>query len=208
MATFDALIEAQLDGATVRAAPLVVLNFKSGTVRAWQGFGDLVAGDGYTYRGVGEAGSLSSIGSGPGGGVDEVTLQLAGGEELLADIEGDAEESAGQSMALLWQFFETRQRDEQGNWVDWKPIDEPLSLFVGTMGPMTIKREEASGDGRATRIVSVPCASILKNRARPASQFFADRDQKSRSPDDNICLRISQYSEGSVRWPAFGSGST
>lgn len=200
---YTPLIDAQLAGATVRCAYLVFLDFKSGPVRLWPGFGDLTIG-GYTYRGIGNLGALSTITAGPGGAVDEITATLFGDSTILANLEADAAESAGQNLEVLLAFFDIRQTDEMGNWVDWAPFPDPLSLFVGRMGPMTVKRQPPDLErGGATRIISVPAQSILVNRARPSFQFFSDRDQKSRSPTDNIFLRVSQMSEGSVRWPVF-----
>lgn len=197
MARFDPLIEAQLDGATVRWAPLAFFDFLTRPKRVWAGFGPLAAGDGHTYEGLGQLGRIPQVGAGPGGALEEVTCELFGTAEILADLDGDREESAGRDCQLKRQFFDVRKFDEAGNWVDWAPLGEPVTIFVGTLGTLTIKREEG------TRIISVPMQSRLLNRARPSSQYFTDRDQKSRSPDDNLCLRVSQYSEGSVRWPIF-----
>lgn len=197
MAEFNALIEAQLDGATVRWANVAFFDFLTTPMRVWGGFGPLRAGDGYDYQGLGELGRLSSIGAGPGGAVDEINMELFGTEAILGDLASDRNQSAGRDVEIKRQFFDVRQFDEGGRWVDWQPIDEPITLFFGRMGAMTVKRDES------TRIISVPAQSLLVNRARPALQYFTDRDQKSRSPTDNLCLRISQYSEGSVRWPIF-----
>lgn len=197
MARFHDLIEAQMDGATVRWAYLAFFDFKTTPKRVWTGLGPLVAGDGYAYEGLGQLGRLSSIGAGPGGAVDEINLELFGSEAILADVQGDSDQSAGRAVQIMRQFFDVRQFNEAGAWVDWAVIDEPVTVFVGVMGAMTLKRDAE------TFVIAVPAQSRLKNRARPPNQFFTDRDVKARSPDDNLCLRVAQYSEGSVRWPIF-----
>ena len=182
-----------------------MLAFRSKTMRVWGGFGPLAAGDGFTYDGLAGLGQLSAIAAGPGGSIDEITAQLFGSDELIGDIEGDASESVRQPLTVKLAFSDVRQFDEAGNWVDFTPLDQPLMLFRGTMGPMTIEQPPGAADGnsRVTRTISIPVQNLLINRARPPYQFFSDRDQKARSPTDNIFLRVSQYSEGSVRWPIF-----
>lgn len=200
---FDDLIQAQLDGNTVRAAYLVYFDFRSGPVRGWPGFGNLSIA-GLTYQGLGNLSVLSPISAGPGGAVEEITLSLAGSDALLANLRSDNTESVGRELSVFLQFFDIRRFDELGNWVDWQPLSTPLSLFVGRMGPLSVKRQPPDPEnGGATRVVSVSAQNILVNRARPPFQFYSDRDQKARSPDDNMFLRISRYAENPTRWPTF-----
>jgi hypothetical protein len=204
MSGFHQVIEAQLDGATVRAAHMALFDFKTEPKRLWPGFGDLLLPSGLRFEGIGSLGTLSSISAGPGGAVEEITASLFGDETILARIEDDAEESVGRELTVYLQFFDIRKTDEAGNWVEWAPLDEPLTMFVGRMGPLKVKREPPGDGSSASRIVSVSAQNILVNRARPSFSFFSDRDQKARGDGtDNIFLRVSQYSEGTVRWPIF-----
>lgn len=208
MAVFHELIEAQLDGATIRDAALVKLDFKSGAKRLWQGAGTLDAG-GEKWLGIGDLGTFAPIQSGPRGAVEEITLSLFGDAELLAKIEDDADESVGREAEVFLQFFDVRQINEAGEWVDWQPLDEMISLFWGRMGPFTVQRQAASGDRQGSRSISVTVQSALVNRQRPAFSFFSNADQKGRGhATDNIFSRMSEFSEGTVRWPQFGSGAT
>ncbi len=142
MAIFSELIEAQLDGATIRDAALVKFDFKSGVQRLWQGAGILDAG-GHEWQGIGDLGTIAPIQSGPRGAVEEITLTIFGDAALLARINDDADESVGREAEVFLQFFDVRQTDEVGNWVDWQPLDEMISLFWGRMGPFVIKRQAA-----------------------------------------------------------------
>jgi len=200
MASFDEVIEAQLDGLTVAAAHVLTFDFKTEPKRLWPGFGDLYV-DGVRFEGVGNIGTLSPISSGPNGGVEEVTASLFGDATMLANLESDVEESIGRELEIAWQFFDLRERDSGGNWVKWKTLSTPVTLFVGRMGPLRPSR--TTGDD-AKRVISVSAQSIFINRARPSFMFFSDREQKARGAGtDNLCLRISQYSQGEVRWPQF-----
>ena len=208
MAEFSEIIEAQLSGATVRVTSLVSLDFKSGMVRLWQGAGWLDAG-GFPWRGVGELGAMSPTQSGPRGAVEEIEMSLFGGDTLLANIEADADESVGREVNVYLQFFDIRRTDADGNWVDWNPLDDMISMFWGRMGPMSVKRQAASEQGRGSRVVSITVQNALVNRQRPPFGFFSDRDQKARGrTTDDIFIRIPEFSEGTVRWPQFGSGVT
>ncbi len=203
MADFSETIEAQLRGAIVRVTPLVSFDFKSGFKRLWQGAGTLDAG-GEEWQGIGSLGSMSPIQSGPRGAVEEVGITLFGDEGLLANIEADADESVGREVNIYLQFFDVRQTDEAGNWVDWQPLDDMISMFWGRMGPLSVKRQAASADGRGSRVISVTVQNALVNRQRPPFSFFSDHDQKARgATDDDIFIRISEFSEGTVRWPIF-----
>lgn len=204
MAAFDALIQAQLSGVTVRGCNLAVFEFKSGTVRLWPGFGDLViAGD--VFKGNGSMAALSTISAGVGGAVVEVVASLYGDAAIIANARADNDEATGRIFRVLFQFFDIRQFDEAGNWVEWQPIGSPLSLFVGRMAPLKVKRTAPDpARGGATNVISAPAQSVLLNRARPPFKFYSDRDQKSRTDGtDNMFLRISKYADATAPWPTF-----
>lgn len=210
MAAFDDLIEAQLSGATVRCAPLVVFEFASETVRLWSGFGDLVIGVDSPveiFKGIGNLGQISSIDQGTDGIVEEMTFSVFGDEGLLANIAADAEESDGRVAKVLLQFFDVRKFDESGNYVDWKALDEPLVLFQGVMGPLKVSRRPPSENQRATRTVSVTAEGYFVRRASPSWRYWSDRDQKGLLEDveveDEMFSRVSLYADHSVAWPKF-----
>ena len=195
MAGFDEAIETQLSGQTVRLSALVEFHFRSGTVRLWPGFGDLVAG-GTTWQGIGQLGALSPVSSGPGQAVEEMEFNLSGGAGLLDKFVDDAEESSGREVNVLLQFFGE----------DWQTLGDPWNWFWGIMGPLRAERAEAGEDAtnpQITRVISVTASNAFVNRARPPYSFFSDRDQRARHPGDNIFLHISKMAHHTVRWPVF-----
>lgn len=196
MATFDALIEAQLSGASIKASPLVLFDFESGPMRAWSGFTPLVAG-GETWTGV-PGFSLSTISSGSDLSVGEVECQLFGSPSLLDHFHEDAEVTVGRDMTVALQFFDVRQTDEAGAWVEGLPVDEPLALFAGTTSPLLVSRPVS--DGPATRTLKVRAVDKRENRARPDFGRFSHQDQQARSPGDNFFVRVA---DETARWPDF-----
>lgn len=197
----DPVFEAQQRGAVVGMVPLARFDFKSGQKRYWPGFSPITL-SGEVWTGTGDLATLSPIGGGPGQAVEEIVFTLFGGDDLLAHISEDEEESVGRDVEVLFHCFDVRRTNELGNWVEYAPLAAPITMFVGRLGPMTVKRTRPV-DGRATRTVEVRAQNLFINRARAPFQFFSDRDQKARAPGDNIFVRVSQYSEGTVKWPQF-----
>jgi hypothetical protein len=202
--SFEQTIEAQLGGLTVRYADMVRFMFKSGEVRLHQGTGRLVDGNAEEWQGIGRMGRASAIQAGPGGGADEVTFSLVGDEQILANIAGDAEESSGQEVIRYLQFFDVRQFDENGNWVEWRPLDTPLEIFRGIMGPLEVDRQPKLDAAEMwTRVVSVRAVNAFINRRKPPYAYFSHRDQLGRTGStDNLFINASHMADAKVRWPA------
>lgn len=203
---FPDAIAAQIRGAHVRLADLVRFDFASGEVRLWSGFGDLTV-DGEVWQGIANLGQVSAISAGPGEAIEELTYTLFGDTRILEKFQSDAAESAGREARHYLQFFDVRQFDDQGNWVDWDPLDSPFQLFWGRMGPLIASRpigDPGSIEAR-TRTISVRAANAFINRRKPAHGFYSHRDQLARSQNNNDTLFVnaSRMASITVRWPDF-----
>lgn len=202
MANYEATIEAQLGGRTVRYLDMVRFYFKSGQVRLHHGTGLLVDNNGEQWKGVGKLGRISPITSGPSGGADEITMSLFGDSEMLRHVDEDAEESAGQLVVRYLQFLDIRQRDALGNWVEYQPLDVPMETFRGRMGPLQIDRPPVTDPNEsASRVVTVRAVNAFYNRRRPPFGYFSHRDQQARSPGDNLFRDASRMADAKVNWP-------
>lgn len=201
MARYADAIEAQLDGATVRCTYLADFAFKSEPTRLWPGFGDLVAG-GSTWRGIGNLGRISAIRQASTQKISEVTASLFGDDTLLERIGEALDETDGRELRIYEHWFEVRQFDGEGNWIEWDPIGTPASLFRGTMGPPKIEIQPVMPDETPVRIVSVSAQDPLVNTRRPAFGYWSDRDQQARSPGDALFRMMSRVSR-IVAWPSF-----
>lgn len=198
MVAFSNEVLAQLTGPTVRMSSLVTMDFRSGPMSVWGGFGDLVIGS-TTYKGIGKAGSLSPANSGPGGAVEELTLQLFGDETLLDHYAEDSLESAGREMSASFAFFDIRPE------TDWQLLSaDTLAFFWGTMGPLIAERAVVQVGERAQRILTVRCANAFLNRRKPPMGFWSHRDQTGRGDGtDRLFIRASQTADVVVEWPNF-----
>lgn len=204
MTAFDALIEAQLDGRTIRYADLVRFDFKSSEKRLFSGFGPLVDGNGEQWAGIGDAGKMSAVTAGPGQAIAELTLSLFGSVELLAAIEADADEATGREVFRYLQFFDIREFDDNGHWVDWQPLGVPIQIFWGKMGPPILDRPkvDSASPASTTRIVTVKAPNAFLNRRKPSFGFFSHRDQLARTGGtDNIFINTSKMANATANWP-------
>lgn len=203
---FPDTIAAQIRGAHVRMADLVRFEFASGEKRVWSGFGDLTV-DGEVWEGLGDLGQVSAVSMGPGEAVEEMTYTLFGTTKILEKFQSDAHESAGHPATHYLLFFDVRQFDEQGNWVDWLPLDHPFELFWGRMGPLIANRprHDVGATDPRLRSVSVRVVNAFVNRRKPAHGFYSHRDQLARSlnHNDNLYVNASRMASISVRWPDF-----
>lgn len=205
MAEFDALIEAQIRGARIGYVELVRFDFKSGEIRVHNGFGPFADGNGERWLGLGGLGQMGPINVGSGQAIVEVVFSLTGDAAILANLEADAEESAGREVSRYLQFCDVRGVDEAGRTVLWNPIDAPFQIFWGTMGALKVSRSAvqagAGAPAAAQRVVSVPAFNAFINRRKPASGFFSFRDQAARSPGDQIFVSASAMADATASWP-------
>lgn len=204
MANFPQLIQAQLRGATVRYADMARFDFKSGEVRLHQGTGKLLDGNGEEWLGIGSMGRAGPIQAGVSGGAEEVEFQLFASADMLVHLESDAEESAGRRVVRYLQFFDVRLRDGDGAWVEWTPLDAPLTIFEGIMGPLQVTRPPLQDPTeQASRIITVSALNAFVNRRKPPYAFYSHRDQLGRTNStDNLFINASRMADAKVRWPA------
>lgn len=202
---FSAVVQAQLNGTTVAWADLVRFSFKSQEIRLFQGHGTLIDGNGERWRGLGKLGSLSAVNVGSSGAVQELVLALTADVAMLARIRDDADETTGRTMARYIQFFDVRERNELGEWVLGRALDEPVQIFSGTMGPPKLDRtvQQNPDDPPPSRTITVSAVNNLVNRRKPVLSFFSHRDQLARTGGtDNIFINASRMADTTVRWPA------
>lgn len=203
MVAFPELIKAQLRGATIRMAPLVYFDFRSGPLGVWPG-SNYIDIDGVRYHGLSNLGRMSQISSGPGGAIDEITLELSASPSMVKKMKDDSLEAIGRDCVAKFQFFDVRKFDEAGNYVDWEPLDDPWEFFWGKMGPLKLQFPTSRPGETPARLLSVNSLNALTNRSRPSIGYFSHRDQLARTGGtDNIFIRVSQMASTTVRWPNF-----
>jgi hypothetical protein len=169
---------------TNRVVPalLAALTFRSMTVYAWSGVGNLVYG-GNTYLGVGSFGRIDGITEGSEvqaygtkvglSGIDPVLLS-----ESLTDIQLGA--PATISLALL---------DTNGN-----ILGTPYMLFSGVVDKPTVQ------PGVKTITIDLALETKLANLSRASNRRYTQADQQLYFPNDGFFAWVSQLNDQTLKW--------
>ncbi len=169
-----------LSAGTVRVDIMAELQFRSETVRLWNGNYDLTSG-GRTWRPLRGAAEISGVSVSGGTAAESVTMTLNGlpdqDPDLLALALEETPDVVQQFVNLYLQFF-----DE-----DWQPQGAPLGFWWGFMQPPKVSRTPMEGTEGGVQSIRLDAESAFMNRSRPPFGRFTDRDQQSRSPGDLFC---------------------
>lgn len=191
------VIQAKLDGRTVRVAPLVEFCFKTQPRRVWPGRYTLNAG-GHDWFGLNKLGAGMEIAD-PGdleasemkffvSGVDERFLELF----TLAAAES-REEYVGRHVRVYEQYFDD----------DWQKLDEPQAVTAGIMDSIGIDSYQIEVDGveYTQRIISITAQNIFHGRSGTSVDFWTNQSQQRRSPGDRGLEYRSQLIEVNIETP-------
>ncbi len=186
MVALSPALEALLAARTVKIAILAHLDFASGPMRVWAGYGPLLAG-GHTWSGLGEMGEVSGLELPIGGNAPQTQLSLSGVDPaLVAKVLGAQSDWWRRTVAISLQHFDAA----------WQPVDAPLALYTGMMEQMRIS---ASG---ATRRIEVMVEWHFARRAIPPFSELTDADQQARHAGDRGCEYVPLMQNYTEKWPA------
>ena len=193
----SAPILAALGGRTVYRAYYVVLNFASGTMRAWQGEGNITI-SGNTVYGLGRMGSVSAVEQPVNGAAPQVSISLSGltTEVLLATISAESEVKgrACELRMAVWNTSGTHLGD--------------IPILTGIMDRMvystSVSREDDKGTAVQMHTVSVTLESRLASRRlSPTNATYTQADQAARYPSDLGLQFAGTLQFKNYRWPVF-----
>jgi hypothetical protein len=170
---FPETIKAHLAGRTVRKTRLVGLDFVSGWIGLWNGFGKLKTADGKIWLGLGGMGKVSGVAQSIGGKAPEIVLTLSGVDEAFAaKAKAEASEYYDRSAIIYDQFF-----DEE-----WGLLDPPYATSFGVMRKLTASRE--SSDQGVVRTVSISAEGPFSRKKRARFAYMTPQDQRHRHAGD------------------------
>lgn len=167
-----------LDDAVIVPFFAVDLDFSSGPLYVWSGYGDLVI-DSKTYLGAGQLLNISSV--------SETTEMEAKG----ASITMNGIPSSFLSLALQEPYQGRECRIYFG--VTSNPSDY-VEVFSGELDQMNIE------DGADTSTISVTAENVLIKLERPVVRRFSDQDQKSRFPNDKGLEYVASLQDKDILW--------
>lgn len=186
MADLPMTIRAALAGATIIKSHLVFLDYLSGPVRVWSGFGMLETG-GQTWGGVGDLGSISALEMPVDGNAPVTTLTLSGVKpEWVPRARAAATEVRGRTCQIFVQHFD----------LDHQLLDGPLCLYTGLMDTIKIVAPDAR-----TRRVELTVEWLFARRGIAPFGYLTDEDQQARYPGDRGAEFVSAMQNHSVKWP-------
>lgn len=174
---------------TSGARPLLIvkLEFDGGTVKFWNGRGDLVFAS-ETYTGIGDLGRISEV--------EEGIEQRAFGISL--EISGVP--SSNVSLALSEELQNRRAQVWLGFFDDnYALVADPVLMFKGRMDTMDIKLGK-------TATIAVTAESRLIDWSRPRIRRYTDADQRERFPGDKGFQFVSDTTDKEIVWGAVIAG--
>lgn len=189
---FSNAARVQLAGNLVRVDVLAELQFASGTIRLWNGFGPLQTLDGKSWQGTAAMGDISGLSQSLNGSAPPLTVSLSGVDSTFAlKAKSEAAEYFNRPLVVYLQFF-----DE-----DWQCLDNPYGLTMARMTNITSKMEEGP-DGKIYT-VSLTAETPFAVRRRPKFGYLTDRDQQLRFPGDRGLERVAGIDNKNITWPVF-----
>ena len=182
---------AELRGAAVRLGTLLRLDFASGTLRLWEGAGELETLDGHSWLGHGGLVNVSDAELAAGFFASTYSVSLSGLPDEFTDIYSRAmaqeEEVKGRAIVASLQVFGA----------DWQPLGLPVALWAGVMDKLTF--DKAAG----SRTVSLQCETPFVTRRKPRYGFLTDEDQQRSYPGDRGLRFASAAAEKQLTWPQY-----
>ena len=191
MGFFDATQQALAEGKSVFYGELYEIDFASGTIGYWDGFGDISA-YGRTWSGRGQFVERSEIPFGIDDEAGAISLTLSGVDPaIVAAVHSATAEFYGRSLVIWGQFF-----DE-----DLQLSGDRFHLFGGLMDVPTY-----GGTGSGSRVVMIPVEGEWSDRNGAAVEFFTNTSQQARYPGDKGLEYVYRYTPGVRRvWPQFAA---
>ena len=169
-------------GNNISPAFLVQLAFKTQTVFAWTGVGDLVF-NGNTYLGVGDLGEISPVVEGTTVQADGMNLTLSGiDNNLLSECLTDIQLGAPVTVSLAFL-------DGNGN-----IFGTPFPCFVGQVDQPKIEI------GMKTLSITLALESKLSDLGRANQRRYTSADQEARFPGDTICFAVEYLNDMALHW--------
>lgn len=157
----------------------VELFFDSGTVRIWNGIGDLTFNSN-TYSGTGQFLNVSSIEESAEIGAKGVTLSLAGISSTILSY-------------ALSENYQYRNINIHVGTIDGATVDS-YQIFSGRMDVMTIDEQ---GE---TCAISLSAENRLIDLERPRVRRYTSEDQKSLFPGDKGFDFVNSLQETEIQW--------
>lgn len=176
---------------TVRIALLVELQFRSATMRLWDGAGKKTVA-GVEWQGVGGFGSVEGLQQLRTTESQKITLKLSGvTADMIALAKASRADVEGRPCYIWTQLFDA----------DWQPVGPRIATYRGLMQRIKLERQGARDLDGGMRACALEVENPFAARARPPNGRYTDADQQSRYPGDTFCSYVPLQQGMTLRWP-------
>lgn len=173
----------------VRPIYLAEIDWPSGLIRVWTGYGDLIW-DGHTWQGTGEYGKISDVEESTDGGANGITLELSGipSANIIDALSNDAQGH----VAKVWLTSLAK---------DGTLECEPYKIFEGFID---VTPWEDSGDSCTISV------QLEKERIRRSAQTrrATHQDQQIDYPGDMFFEYVASLESKVINWGSNASSGS
>lgn len=190
--SLPSVIQAYLQGNTVRAPHLVELCLATQARRFWNGSYELVTNDGRHWFGLNKLGSIEGL-SDPGTLESaELRFTVSGVDARMLTLAAtmNREEYVNRDAVVLIQFLDD----------DWQLLDDPIEISTGILDVLEVSRQP-DGEGGSHRTISVRAQNMFYGRGIPPASFFTNNDQQQRSPGDRGLTHMAELLNTNIPFP-------
>lgn len=178
-------VAAKAAGQRVAVATLFEFQFKSQTVRFWDGLRKLVTADGREWIGSGAVISASGLQQSRDLSAPQATFTLSGADDdLMAFAAGSIEEVTGRPVGVFIQFLSDK----------FVPFDSPIAVWSGIMDTLSFSA------GAGVQTITLTAESLFIGRVRSPYAYMTDADQQARWPGDTGMSQMPSLVNKQVTW--------
>lgn len=200
MAIFTAAQLQILASSVIRVSPLIRLDFRSETIRLWNGSYVLTTG-GHQWQPLKGSGTISGIPLQTGLTSETVDLSLSGiaddQVDILTTAFNETSDVQQQSAIIALQLFGNTDADL------WQPVGGPINVFYGFMQPPEVTRSPMTGAEGGSQTLTIAVENMFFNRSRPPAGRYTDRDQQFISAGDKFFQFIPSLTNKTFTYPDY-----
>lgn len=186
----------RMQGTTVRCSIMAEFEFKTETIRVWNGEHNLVSG-GRSWVPMHGIGIIEGLQQKSDISSNQITITLTGFEnenyDLISILLAETDEVVQRLCKIYLQFFDD----------EWQPIGDPVLIWFGFLQPpevTTTPKQEFQGSQQTIKIMA---ENAYYNRAKPPIGKYTDRDQQRKFPGDSFFSFVPELVSKTFVYPDY-----